>query len=498
MSNTRTTIVKNAGVLVATQVVTWVLTLFLTIFLPRYLGPEAMGSLGISWAIWAIVTVLAKFGMNVLLFKEVARDNDRAPELLGASLVLRVLFFIGGYGLVLTYLQFVDYSPLTVSVVMVMGFYHLSILLYEGYQFSLQGLEKMQYISLASIGGKVVNTVAGIAVLLLGFGIYAITGVYIVSGVVTLLLMGYFLHRFYRPQLTLSPVRLWSTVKASLPYLFSGFALVLYTEVDVVVISLLVDEQTVGWYGAADRLFGTTLFLPVAIMASLFPTLTRTHKQAPEELPPMFRRAFDIMLLFAVPIGLGMIVIAEPLVALLYGPAFAPTAPVLAVNGVVIIFTYLTILIGQYLVSTDRQRIWGTVILLMTALTIPLDLVLIPWTVEHYNNGAIGGALSFVVTELIMLTIGFQMLPRGALGWSTLRSSLLIGMAGLGMAVVAWYFRPYFIAIPVIAGAITYVSLVLLLRVIPREDLDLIVRMGRQAVGKVRRKVSRSASAIGD
>ncbi|NJM04949.1 oligosaccharide flippase family protein [Candidatus Gracilibacteria bacterium] len=192
MSNTRTTIVKNAGVLVATQVVTWVLTLFLTIFLPRYLGPEAMGSLGISWAIWAIVTVLAKFGMNVLLFKEVARDHERAPDLLGASLVLRVLFFIVGYGLVLTYLQFVDYSPLTVSVVMVMGFYHLSILLYEGYQFSLQGMEKMQYVSLASIGGKVINTVVGISVLLLGYGIFAITSVYIASGVVTLLLMALF------------------------------------------------------------------------------------------------------------------------------------------------------------------------------------------------------------------------------------------------------------------------------------------------------------------
>lgn len=261
MSSTRSVILKNAGVLMISQGVTWVLTLLLTIFLPRYIGANGTGALGIAYSIWTIVGVAAKFGMDTMLVKAIARDPQQTSRLLGTSLVLRSLLMAVGFVAVFYYLQIVDYPPSTVAVIWIGGLTQFLWQLVSAYQSVLQALETMQHISIATILGKVVNTVLGIGVLLLGFGVYAIAGVGALSALVTVGFMAYFLSSRYRPKLAFDLPFALGMMKDSWPYLFSGFALVLYTEVDVLIISWLVDQQTVGWYGAADRLFGTMLFL---------------------------------------------------------------------------------------------------------------------------------------------------------------------------------------------------------------------------------------------
>ena len=95
---------------------------------------------------------------------------------------------------------------------------------------------------------------------------------------------------------------------------------------------------------------------------------------------------------------------------------FTNSGPILGVLGIVLIFTYLNILFGQILICLDRQRALTVVMAAATLATIPLDLLFIPLCVRFFNNAALGGAFSFVVTELGMLVAMVRLLPRGALG----------------------------------------------------------------------------------
>jgi O-antigen/teichoic acid export membrane protein len=226
----------------------------------------------------------------------------------------------------------------------------------------------------------------------------------------------------------------------------------------------------------------------VVFITVIFPMLARTFAQQPDALPRIMRKSFDFVLLMSVPVGLGLLSIADPLVVLLFGPDFADSGPILAVLGLVTIFMYLNILIGKALVSMDRQRFWSMVMLVTAVVTIPLDLLLVPWCQQVFGNGALGGAISYLITEFGMVIVGICAMPRGTLGWPNIRVASRIIVIGMIMCAAAWWCRDLFIAIPIVVGAAVYITLILALRVIPQEDLQFLSKAGQTVLGRLRRR----------
>ena len=481
-------IAKNAGVLMISQLVTWLLTLALTIFLPRYLGAVAVGKLNLAHSLWAIAAIVIAFGLDTFLTKEIARQPERTSELLGNTLVLRAGLYVIAFALMIGYGQLAGYPAETALVIVIVGVATLFWQSIGAVQAALQGLEQMQYMTVGNIAGKAVNTVLGIALLLMGQSVYVIAGVSTLAALTSLGLQLYFLNKLYRVRLTFNRREAARLLRAGLPYLMSGVFLVVYMQVDIVIISWLVDERTIGWYGAADQLFGTLLFIPTVFMAAIFPTLSRLYAAGADNLSRLMRKSFDLLLVLSIPIGLGVLVVADPLVVLLFGPDFAGSGPILALLGIVLILTYQNMLIGQFLISIDRQNVWTVVMAIATVATIPIDLVAIPWCLAQFGNGAIGGAISFIVTELGMLLIGLKLLPKGSLGRSNIVTALKAVLAGGLMVAATWWARPYFIGLPIAIGMVVYTAAVLLLRVVPKDDLELFKSMALNVIARFRRQ----------
>jgi O-antigen/teichoic acid export membrane protein len=496
MNNTGRTIARNAGILMATQLVTWVLTLILTVVMPRYLGPVNVGKIAFANSLWAIAGVLITFGMDTLITKEVARRTERAAGLLGTTLVLRAILYAVAWLGVTAFLLLFQYPPETILVAYIVG---VGLMIWQfigALQAVLQGLERMEFISAGNIAGKVVNTVMGIALLLLRQGVYVIAGVGVLASLVTFVVEWAFLRRSVPVRLSFRLPDARAMLKASAPYFLSGVFLVLYMQLDIVIISLLAAEQAVGWYSTADQLFGTLLFIPTVFMTAIFPALSRLYAEGSQSLPKLIRKSFDLLLVVSVPIGLGLFAVADPLVLLLFGPAFTGSGPVLALLGFVLILTYQNMLIGQFLISTDRQNAWTVVMAAATLATLPLDLVLVPWCQQAFGNGAIGGALSFIVTEAGMTIAGLALLPKGSLGRGNAWAAARALAAGAVMAAVAWQLRWQFILLPVAAGAAVYIGLILLLRVVDREDQALLLSTATGMLRRFRR--NRRPAPAGD
>ncbi len=479
-------IAKNASVLMASQLTTWVLTLALTIFLPRYLGATAVGRLNLANSLWAIAAIIVAFGLDTFLTKEIARQPEHTTELLGNALVLRAGLYAIAFVVMIVYVQLVGYPVETAIVILIIGIATFFWQCISAIQAALQGLEQMHYMSIGNIAGKAVNTIVCITLLLLGYGVYLVAAVSALAALVSLSLQVYYLNRLQRVRLIFNPASWKRLLRGGLPYLMSGVFLVAYMQIDVVIMSWLVDERAIGWYSAAMQLFGTLLFIPTVFMAAIFPSLTRMYAAGTSNLTTLTRKSFDLLLILSIPIGLGIFVVADPLVVLLFGPEFANSGPILAVLGFVLICTYQNMLIGQFLISMDRQNAWTIVMAIATVATLPLDLALIPWCQAQFGNGALGGALSFFLTELGMLLIGLRMLPRGSLDRSNVRTALRASIAGLLMVAATWWARPYLIVLPIAIGVAVYAGAVLILRVVPKEDLDLFKSLAQSLFKRLR------------
>ncbi len=490
------TIVKNVGVMMVSQLITWALTLALTVVLPRYLGPAHVGQFYVANAIWAIVGMLVSFGTDTLLVKEIARHPHNAPDLLGTSFFMRLGAFAMSCVIVSIYLWAFDYSTETMPVVAIMGVAQPFLLVGSACTAALQGFETMEYVSLSIVLSKAVNTGVALTLIMLGYGVYAIAAVSILSMLTLMLpqLIIVWRRSGIRFRVNIAPA--FSMIRAGLPYLVSGLTLVIYLQVHSLIISTLVNVTAVGWYSSAVQLYSTLMFIPVVLATAVFPSITRAHVSDTTLLPKLVRRSFDIMLMISIPIGIGLAIIADPLVVLLFGQEFAPSGPILSVLGIALVFTYLNTLLGQLLISIDRQNIWTIVMVASTVLTVLLDVAFVPFCAHMFGNGAIGGAISFLITELVMTVTAIRLLPHGTLGRSNARTAALITLAGIIMAASCWWSREQFIGIPVLIGAATYTALVVLLQLVPRDDAQMVLHMVSGLIQRLRHRTTKSIRAV--
>ena len=240
---------------------------------------------------------------------------------------------------------------------------------------------------------KIVMVVVVVGVLLAGGGTAAVAAAMGIPAVLCVILLYRALHsrRDAAAAATTSPTTR-AVLKKSSPFFYSSLVTAAYSSLDVVIISLVATEEEIGWYAVAATLMGTLLFLPNTIVTSLFPALAQANDRGSTAVTDLMGRALRTALIVAIPISFGTIVVADPLVVMLFGQDFAPAGPVLAIGGVVLLLMFLTILVGGVARATGKVTIFNVAVTAATLLTIPLDLVLVPWTRDRFDNGALGGA----------------------------------------------------------------------------------------------------------
>ncbi len=496
MNKTGRTIAKNAGVMMASQVITWVFALLLTLFLPRYLGPEGVGKYQLAVSIWAVVSILLAFGMDVLQTKEISRHPERSNELLTTTVVLRVGLYMVCLIIVNIFVRVVHYPQETVDVVNIVGISTLVWQISSALGANLMAYERMEFISLSDILAKSFVTIVSIAALVMGYSVFAIAWINMFAGLIAIGVQIYGLRRIHEIKLVLKKDLFVWILKSSVPYmLVSGF-LIAYNQIDVIIISLLVSETEVGWYSASNRLFGTFLFFPTVLIAAVFPVFSRLHENDAEKLKELLNRSFNIFLLVGIPIGLGLFALGSPLVILLFGEEFAPGGTILSIMGLVMITTYLNTLMGKFFISIDRQKTWTWFMFLAVAVTIPLDLLLVPICEKLFGVGALGGAISYLVTETGMMIAGLIFMPKGLLNSTSARFAFKALLSGGLMSLGVWLLRDTFIAIPILAGALLYAAAIWGLKVLSAEEIDLLKDIVAKVALKVRKPKPQPANII--
>jgi O-antigen/teichoic acid export membrane protein len=483
----RASIRRNVTHLLTSQVATWSIALVLTVVQPRLLGPVTQGRLRVAYSLWAIAAVAIGLGTSMFLQLEIARRGQAGLRLMGPVLALRTAVFAIAFPILVVgaLVGGADHD-----LVRIFALYGLVTLLgswIDVYTSAFVGLERMSAPALIAVVAKLLGTVAAVIVLFAGGGamglLLCVTG----GNLIGLALVVRAFRRTVSAPLCLDLANWPMIARGGFAFMVAAAILTLYQQVDTVVISLLVDARTLGWYSASDSLFGTLLFLPSIVCTSIFPVLGRLHgSDDPEGFAALVRGAFAMLALVAVPIGLGTVVIGQSLAPLLFGRKFAQSGEVLAVLGVVLIITTATILFGTVALATGRQAFWNSVMFVGVLMTVPLDLVFVPWAEHRYHNGAIGGAMSYVVTEVMMFAIGLAKIVPTLVERATMWRVGRIVICGLAMVAATWPLRGYVIVAPIGVGVIVYVVAVLLTGVLSADERAMVggvlARLGVRSV----------------
>lgn len=466
-------VAKNTTVMLGAQAITWISSFVLLMFLPRYLGSEDYGRLYLAISMAMIISIIIDFGGNYLIPKEVSKSRKSAPRILLSYIGVRgILWVICMIGLVIFSL-IVDYSPLVMTLIIILGVSKLWQGLYKAIKGCFQGFEQMEYPSVGVIAEKIFIALFAVSALLLGAGPVPIAIIMTIGAFINLIICIKFAPKIisYIPDFKVKTSL--SLLKSSLPYFLWSIFAVIYYRIDAVMLSTMTTESVVGWYGGAYRFFDVVMFLPSILTTVIFPIFSKLWDDGEEDLHTTFQQSLKFILVAAIPMCLLFFAFAENIIALFYGlEEYGPSVLILQVFAVGIVLVYVDFILGSTILATDKQRPWAVIGFVAVLLNVGLNYLLIPYAQQNWANGAVGAAVTTLLTELFIMGAAFIMLPRQYFKNYDIWIPLKGVAAGLVMAAALWsmnYAGLYWIARAVLALGIYLLVIIYTKVVTPKE-----------------------------
>jgi O-antigen/teichoic acid export membrane protein len=237
------------------------------------------------------------------------------------------------------------------------------------------------------------------------------------------------------------------------------------------------DPRQLTFFSMAFNLSERLLMLPNAFSASVGATMMAQYGRGKEQLRRLTITSGRYALLTSVPLLAGMACVSLP-VTRIYGEAFRPMAPVLAIVALMAIPKALLAAPTSLLQAAERQRsliLWGCI---GGAVDIALDFLLIP------GQGAVGAAIANGVGQAVAVAGVWLSAWRIARLRIRMRDIVPIPAAGAIMAAaviavlrVAPGYAGLAVAIP--AGAVAWILALRVLRALDADDAARLRAAGR-------------------
>ena len=465
-------VIKNAAFQVGSQAVTWLFAWVLLIYLPRYLGDEGFGRLFFAISFALIASIFLNLGVNTFLMREVARKPEEAPKLLANALSLKAALSLVVYAAMMLVVRTIGVTAEAVTATDIVGLGFVIGSFGQTFTCYLQAEQRGREPAVALVVEKAITTAGSVALLLAGHGLVAVAWMHLAGYVASTVITGIALYRTIPFELAWDRVVMKRVLLGAAPFLIWIVFGEIYVRIDVLMLTIMSGDEVVGWYGAAFRLYGTMLFVPNIFMTSVFPAIARKFAKPGEEANVATRRTLNLMLLVAIPIGLGMTLVAAPVVELLFGlEQFAHSVENLRIFGLSMVFVCIDVVLGSVLIANDKQKQWSYAAIGAAALNPVLNLALIPWAQARLGNGGYGAAIATLATEIFMMVVAFKLLPKGVFDRASRVTALKASLAGAFMMIAVTPMEALGLVPVILGGAVAYGVAVLALRVLPKEDM---------------------------
>jgi O-antigen/teichoic acid export membrane protein len=463
---------KNVFALIGSRLLSGIIIFFVFRELLPYLGPELYGKYTLVTAYVALFTFVVDLGMQQVVIKRVSEDRGMAAAYLGNFLVNQLVMGFA-VALVANIAAHFIYEPLIRQAIFIGSIALFVNALTIPFTAIITAHQRMHFIA----GVNFLNTMMNAGLLLLAIylrqHLFFLMAIGIVIAVVDLIIYAALTgKRFTRPAFALD-LGLWKEMyRMMLPFtLLVGFTII-YNRIDVIILRHFTEDTVVGFYTAAYKFLDILAFVPAVVGSSLFPFFSEEMKHAGyDRVRGALTRFSRYMIALALPMGVGMTLLADRIVAFSWSEKFAESVLPLQILiwAMVITFSYAPI---ANLVYSQKTKGATKIAALAVTLNIVLNVIFIP------RFSLYASAVITVLTELVV-GLAFLLLAEKLVRFSFFSAWLKPLLAGLVMGLAVWTLRGLPLLVVVGTGGVVYFLGLSILRFWKKEDwqyLKLVLR----------------------
>ncbi len=466
-------IARNATFRSGGEVLAKFASLLFFIAMARKLGESGFGDFMFALSLTTVFILASGFGTESLMAREIARERSRTDHYLSNITAIKVVTSILLLAVVAAIVNLAGYPTETRYAVYIIGVGVAIENIGRTWHSVLQAYERMEFISVALILQRFVTAGVGIAVLQAGGGLIAVSVVFSGGAVVGLVSVSLALRWFVvAPRTNIDRSKWLPLIKAGVPIGLAGLLFTVLLRLDVSLISFLEggDNKEVGVYAAAFRLIEATMFISWSLGAAMLPWLARHGTDAVGRGYELGLKATFALLL---PIGLIFVLLAAPLIDLLYGKEYDNAVLPLQLLGALTVLYGVNYFAATLLIARDRPGRWNRVLLIVLVQNIGFNLILIP------KYGAAGAAFTATLSGILLAVLGIRQAWKtiGPIRLTQTFAGALVGGAAMTAAILLSDFP---LVPAAILGFVAYlVGLLVIERLAFAEDLRMLIRMIR-------------------
>lgn len=460
-------IVKNTSFLLVADIVSRILSFFLIIFIARYLGDKGLGQYSFLFAFVGLFEIIADFGISIWMVREVARNLKRTFEYFNKILSLKIaLAFISAI-LPIIAMPFLDKDKeIMVSLVFVALAYFFTYLKELGGSL-YQAHEQLQYYAIFNTVERLIIAGLGIPAMILGYGIITLSMIFFIAYFTNFLLAYIFIQRKIVKLHPIWDFRFTKTaLKKSLPFWLTSIFILIYFRIDTVMLSIMKNYEVVGWYNAAYKALDAFYFIPGAVIAAVFPIMSRFHVTNKGHLKLLYKKSFYYLFALALPMGIGITMLASRIIPFVYKGGFSESILALQILIWAEVFIFVSAITGYLLNSINQQKLFTYSTAFCALLNIILNFMAIP------KYGHIGASITTVITEGMNFFLLFYFVKKKGYSMPDLAWMLKPVIATIAMAAAVYYMKASHIIIIVCIAALVYFTALLAVKGVHKEDIS--------------------------
>jgi O-antigen/teichoic acid export membrane protein len=391
-------ILLNAGFRAIADIGSKIATAALYIFVARKLGASQFGIYMFGLSFVGVVTAVGFFGQDIVLARAVARDHSRLGEYYSDAMVARSMFSVPPLLLALLVAWAAGMSHHTLLVVLLLGLGVTADYMVQVPFAAFQAYERAEFVAVVLIAQRWLTTGIAITALYMGIGLVGVMGIYAVGSFFAVVLGTAMMYRFIdRPHLHVDLRGALRVTREAFPIGIAFVALAILFRIDMTMLAMFKPAREVGQYGAAYKLLETTAFFSWAVNIAVLPSLARLSTRTNPTVGFVYQRGLKLLIALTLPVAVGAVVLARPIISLVYGGQFHRAATALALLAATIALFPVASLSSQLFFTQGRRHIVSIVYASVAVENIALNLVLIP------KFSLLGAAIGTSISELLVV-----------------------------------------------------------------------------------------------
>jgi len=437
--------------------------------LTRFLGPADFGLYTLLFTYVAVAGNFVDFGFRSILTREMSRQREDIAVITGNVMMIRLCLAVIVIVMVNVLVYFLRQDPTSSRIMLILS---MSLFFIAGDVFESTFAANLK-IKTPSVLRTSQRILLLLLILLVVYSEGSLTHIVLVEVIVGLLYisLGYSIALRYLRPVFLFRGSLWKELM-QVAWPVGAFHLLdqVLRKVDIIVLSSLEGDVSVGIYSLAARL---TQFLEVfiaAVMVSIFPLLSRYYKAQREKFEALWRLSFKYLMAFVTLVCLVIFYIAEPLVLTISGREFSDASLALRVLIWSQVFVYARLISASILVAIDQQKLALIFTSVSVLANIGLDLLLIP------RMGYLGACWASVISYGLIFPVAYFLQGSRPYIQGLFRSLLRPILALLGAVSVVLLIDGDMI-VNVLLAVLVYTLVLVLTGIFAEEDIRFIKRI---------------------